>query len=302
MFLGHFAVAFGAKKAAPKTSLGTLFIASQFIDLLWPVLLLLGVEHVRVEPGNTVVTPLNFIDYPYSHSLLSVIVYSLLLSTMYWAFKRYPRGSSYPVYRSRQSLASRFHLSPARSVPVSRQFYSGRHGAVELPSRDPHCRGRAFYYRHYPLCESYEKHRQVRRIRIMAIDPLSDDYICCQYFRPPASQRSDHDRHCRPVIVVSDGLGLMDRQASAGRSIRLKSCNYLPKSPSHRQREPHAEMFVMNELRNFFARSLRSIKRRPDSYDDRMPPSGGVSPTSEVQTTMPFGSTSSGPSLPSLIR
>jgi hypothetical protein len=93
MFLGHFAMAFGAKKVAPKTSLGTLFIASQFIDLLWPVLLLLGIEHVRVEPGNTVVTPLNFIAYPYSHSLLSVFVYGVLLAAMYWAFARYRRGA-----------------------------------------------------------------------------------------------------------------------------------------------------------------------------------------------------------------
>jgi len=93
MFIGHFAIAMGAKKAAPQTSLGTLFIASQFIDLLWPILLLLGIEHVQVETGNTVVTPLNFFDYPYSHSLLSVIVYGVLLSALYWALKRYPRGA-----------------------------------------------------------------------------------------------------------------------------------------------------------------------------------------------------------------
>lgn len=93
MFLGHFAIALGVKKAAPQTSLGTLLIASQFIDLLWPVFLLIGIEHVQVEPGNTVVTPLNFIDYPYSHSLLSVFVYGLLLSMTYLALKPYPRGA-----------------------------------------------------------------------------------------------------------------------------------------------------------------------------------------------------------------
>ena len=41
MFLGHFGVGFGAKAAAPRTSLGALFLAAQFIDLLWPTLLLL---------------------------------------------------------------------------------------------------------------------------------------------------------------------------------------------------------------------------------------------------------------------
>ena len=43
MFLGHFAVAFAAKKVAPKTSLGTLILGAQAVDLLWPIFLLLGV-------------------------------------------------------------------------------------------------------------------------------------------------------------------------------------------------------------------------------------------------------------------
>lgn len=44
MFIGHFGVGFGAKSAAPKVSLGSLFIAAQFLDLLRPTLLLLGVK------------------------------------------------------------------------------------------------------------------------------------------------------------------------------------------------------------------------------------------------------------------
>lgn len=52
MFIGHFGVGLGAKKIAPQVSLGTLFIAAQFVDLLWPLLLLLGWESVLVEPGN----------------------------------------------------------------------------------------------------------------------------------------------------------------------------------------------------------------------------------------------------------
>ena len=69
MFLGHFAVAFAAKKAVPAVSLGALFLAGQFADLLWPVLVLLGVEEVRILPGATAMTPLDFVSYPYSHSL-----------------------------------------------------------------------------------------------------------------------------------------------------------------------------------------------------------------------------------------
>lgn len=70
MFFGHFGSRSAAKKVTPKLSLGTLFIAAQFIDLIWPFLLLFGIERVAVDPGNTVVTPLNFTYYPFSHSLL----------------------------------------------------------------------------------------------------------------------------------------------------------------------------------------------------------------------------------------
>ena len=93
MFLGHYAVAMAAKKAAPQTSLGTLFIGAQFIDLLWPILLLAGVEHVRLDPGNTVVTPLDFYNYPFSHSLLGVAIWSLVLGGAYYSIRRSWRGS-----------------------------------------------------------------------------------------------------------------------------------------------------------------------------------------------------------------
>ena len=73
MFIGHFGIGFGAKKYAPGISLGILFIAVQFLDLLWPSLLLLDLEHVVISPGITKVTPLDFTDYPISHSLLMVI-------------------------------------------------------------------------------------------------------------------------------------------------------------------------------------------------------------------------------------
>ena len=64
MFIGHFGTGLAVKKVAPQPSLGTLIFAAQFIDLLWPILLLLGLERVEVDPGNTVVTPLNFVHYP----------------------------------------------------------------------------------------------------------------------------------------------------------------------------------------------------------------------------------------------
>jgi hypothetical protein len=83
MFVGHFGLAFGAKKAAPTVSLGALFLACQFADLLWPLLLLLGVEQVAITPGITTVTPLDFVSYPYSHSLLMLCVWGLLIGAVY---------------------------------------------------------------------------------------------------------------------------------------------------------------------------------------------------------------------------
>lgn len=88
MFIGHFGVGFGAKSVAPKASLGSLFIAAQFIDLLWPTLLLLGVETVRIVPGATVVTPLVFEHYPISHSLISVLGWAVLVGGIHFAVKR----------------------------------------------------------------------------------------------------------------------------------------------------------------------------------------------------------------------
>lgn len=83
MFIGHFALAFGAKRAAPMVSLGTLFIACQFADLLWPIMLGLGLEKVAIDPGNTLMTPLNFISYPYTHSLVMLLVWASLFALAY---------------------------------------------------------------------------------------------------------------------------------------------------------------------------------------------------------------------------
>jgi len=70
VFIGHFAVAFATKKVAPKASLGTLVIAAAFPDVVWPVLVLLGVERFRIVPGFTAINPFEFVYYPWSHSLL----------------------------------------------------------------------------------------------------------------------------------------------------------------------------------------------------------------------------------------
>jgi membrane-bound metal-dependent hydrolase YbcI (DUF457 family) len=93
MFVGHIAVGLAAKKAAPKVSLGTLIMSAQFVDLLWPVFLLLGLEHVRIDPGNTAVTPLDFYDYPITHSLVGSLGWSVALGLVYYTARRSARGA-----------------------------------------------------------------------------------------------------------------------------------------------------------------------------------------------------------------
>jgi len=93
MFIGHFALGFAAKTATPRVSLGTLFLAAQFIDLLWPTLLLMGLERVRIEAGATAVTPLVFEHYPYSHSLLAVLGWAVLLAGLHFLLVRERRSA-----------------------------------------------------------------------------------------------------------------------------------------------------------------------------------------------------------------
>ena len=65
MFIGHFALGFAAKPAVPRVSLAALLLASLFADVLWPVLVLAGLEQVRIVPGFTAYTPLEFVSYPW---------------------------------------------------------------------------------------------------------------------------------------------------------------------------------------------------------------------------------------------
>ena len=83
MFVGHFGVAFGAKRYAPAVSLGILFLAAQLADLIWPNLVLLGIEQLRIDPGATVLTPLDFVYYPWSHSLVALAVWGALFALLY---------------------------------------------------------------------------------------------------------------------------------------------------------------------------------------------------------------------------
>jgi hypothetical protein len=88
MLIGHFGVALAAKRVAPGASLGTLVMAAQLADLLWPLFALLGLERVRVEPGITRVTPLDFTYFPYTHSSLADVGWAALFAAVYGAVRK----------------------------------------------------------------------------------------------------------------------------------------------------------------------------------------------------------------------
>jgi len=88
MFIGHFAVGLAAKRAAPRASLGTFIAATLFLDMLWPVFLLLSIEKVRIVPGITAFTPFDFISYPWSHSLLMAIVWAVVFGGAHYLIRR----------------------------------------------------------------------------------------------------------------------------------------------------------------------------------------------------------------------
>jgi hypothetical protein len=93
MFLGHYGVAFAAKRVEPRVSLGTYAFAAQFLDELWPILLLVGAEHARIVPGLMPANPIDFVSYPISHSLLMAVVWGALIGGVYFAIRRYRRGA-----------------------------------------------------------------------------------------------------------------------------------------------------------------------------------------------------------------
>jgi membrane-bound metal-dependent hydrolase YbcI (DUF457 family) len=94
MFVGHIGVAFAAKRVAPRTSLGTLVGAAVFLDLVWPIFVLAGAEMVRIDPGNTAFTPLDFVHYPFTHGAVAVMLWSAALGALVLARTGDGRGAA----------------------------------------------------------------------------------------------------------------------------------------------------------------------------------------------------------------
>lgn len=93
MFIGHYGIGLLAKKNKQLPSLAMMFIAVQLLDLIWPILVLLGIESLSIDPGNTKLTHLNFEFYPYSHSLFMALIWSIIFGLCYLLFTKNKKGS-----------------------------------------------------------------------------------------------------------------------------------------------------------------------------------------------------------------
>jgi hypothetical protein len=82
MFVGHYGVSFSARATAGRAPLWVWFVAVQWMDIVWSVLVLRGIEKVRIIPGYTQANALDLYYMPYTHSLPGSIVLSLVLGAI----------------------------------------------------------------------------------------------------------------------------------------------------------------------------------------------------------------------------
>lgn len=109
MFVGHYGVAFAARRVEKRIPLWLFFIAVQFVDILWCAFILAGIEKVRIVPGFTAATPLDFVYYPYTHSLIGAVGWAGLAFVLYRIYQRY-RGSPKPALILAAAVLSHWFL------------------------------------------------------------------------------------------------------------------------------------------------------------------------------------------------
>jgi hypothetical protein len=93
MFIGHYAVGLASKQFAPRSSLAALIAAPILLDLIWPLFLLFGWEHVSIVPNANPFLRLQFDSYPISHGLIAVLGWATLYASIYFGVTRYLAGT-----------------------------------------------------------------------------------------------------------------------------------------------------------------------------------------------------------------
>jgi len=114
MFIGHYALGLAAKRLEPRLSLAVLLAAPQVLDLLWPIFVLAGIERVELAPGDTAVTPLAFVSYPWSHSLVAAIAWGLVVL---WIVRALTPGTWRPAVVAGALVVSHWVLDVASHRP-----------------------------------------------------------------------------------------------------------------------------------------------------------------------------------------
>jgi hypothetical protein len=92
MFVGHYAAAFALKGKERSLSLGALFIAVQFVDILFFPFALFGIEKLHFKENFTAVNDFVMDYYPFTHGLLGSLFWALLFYLVYyfWLAKNKP--------------------------------------------------------------------------------------------------------------------------------------------------------------------------------------------------------------------
>jgi hypothetical protein len=83
MFVGHYGVSFATKRVDASIPLWVLFLAVQWLDVMWAPLVMLGIEKVRIVPGFTATNPLDLYYMPYTHSLIAAVLWSVAAAAAY---------------------------------------------------------------------------------------------------------------------------------------------------------------------------------------------------------------------------
>jgi hypothetical protein len=213
MFLGHFGLGFATKKATPEVSLGTLFLACQFADLLWPTLLLLRIERVEIEPGATKMSPLDFVSYPYSHSLLMLCIWGVAFGVIYAAIRR-------SRLRAAVALAllvvSHWVLDVVMHRPDMPLTVSGSMKLV-VGRRDTRRRADRVPGRHRAVCAIDRRARSCRLDRALVARALHAGGLCRRHVRSAAAY-VDRGRVVGAGDVAAGGVGILGGQSPAAES------------------------------------------------------------------------------------
>jgi hypothetical protein len=82
MFIGHYGVSFAARSTQTRVPLWVWFIAVQWMDIVWSVLVLLGIEKLRIVPGFTQANSFDLYYMPYTHGLPGSVLLSLVFGVI----------------------------------------------------------------------------------------------------------------------------------------------------------------------------------------------------------------------------